>query len=270
VTSNGLSLSDTIASGGELPLSLTVSGNLLYVLNGGGSGNITGFIVANDGTLSPISDSTRNLSNDGVGAAPGPAQISFTPDGRQLIVTEKATNLIVTYQVGQDGRPSTATAHASEGETPFGFDFSKRNTLIVAEAFGGAAGASTASSYAVNSGNLQTVSATVATQQTAACWLVVNGNSKYAYTTNTGSSTVTGYAVANDGSLSLLNADGVTGHTTPGGRPIDASFSRNSQYLYVLSGGTNTVTAFQVSADGSLTSLGDVNVPAGSVGIAAQ
>jgi 6-phosphogluconolactonase (cycloisomerase 2 family) len=270
VTSNGLSLSDTIASGGELPLSLTVSGNLLYVLNGGGSGNITGFIVANDGTLSPISDSTRNLSNDGVGAAPGPAQISFTPDGRQLIVTEKATNLIVTYQVGQDGRPSTATAHASEGATPFGFDFSKRNTLIVAEAFGGAAGASTASSYAVNSGNLQTVSATVATQQTAACWLVVSGNSKYAYTTNTGSSTVTGYAVANDGSLSLLNADGVTGYTTPGGRPIDASFSRNSQYLYVLSGGTNTVTAFQVSADGSLTSLGDVNVPAGSVGIAAQ
>ncbi len=270
VSNQGLSLSDTIASGGELPLSLTVSGNLLYVLNGGGSGNITGFTIANNGELSPISDSTRNLSNDGVGVAPGPAQISFTPDGRQLIVTEKATNLILTYQVGQDGRPSTATAQASEGETPFGFEFSKRNTLIVSEAFGGAAGASAVSSYTFNDDNLQTVSASVPTHQTAACWLVVTGNGKYAYTTNTGSSTVTGYAVANDGSLSLLDADGVTGHTTPGGSPIDAALSRNSQYLYVLSGGTNTVTAFEVRADGSLTSIGDINIPAGSVGIAAR
>ena len=270
VSSNGLSLSDTIASGGERPLSLTLSGNLLYVLNGGGSGNITGFTIANNGELSPIADSTRYLSNDGVGAAPGPAQISFTPDGRQLIVTEKATNLILTYQVGRDGRPSTATTQASEGETPFGFDFSKRGTLIVSEAFGGAAGASAASSYALNGGNLQTVSASVPTQQTAACWLVVTGNGKYAYTTNTGSSNVTGYAVANDGSLSLLDADGVTGHTTPGGSPIDAALSHNSQYLYVLSGGTNTITAFEVGADGSLTSIGDANIPAGSVGMAAR
>jgi 6-phosphogluconolactonase (cycloisomerase 2 family) len=270
VSNQGLSLSDTIASGGELPLSLTVSGNLLYVLNGGGSGNITGFMIANNGELSPIADSTRHLSNEGVGAAPGPAQISFAPDGHQLIVTEKATNLILTYQVGQDGRPSTATAQASAGETPFGFEFSKRNTLIVSEAFGGAAGASAVSSYALNDGNLQTVSASVPTHQTAACWLVVTGNGKYAYTTNTGSSTVTGYAVANDGSLGLLDGDGVTGHTTPGGAPIDAALSRNSQYLYVLSGGTNTVTAFEVGADGSLTSIGDVNIPAGSVGIAAR
>src|SRR5881409_1809742 len=49
VTPAGLVLTSRVPSGGTLPISLTVHGNLLYVLNGGGSGNIAGFALDNGG-----------------------------------------------------------------------------------------------------------------------------------------------------------------------------------------------------------------------------
>jgi 6-phosphogluconolactonase (cycloisomerase 2 family) len=252
-----------------MPISLTVHGNLLYVLNAGGSGNITGFTV-DRGQLTPLAGSTQPLSNGGVGSAPGPAQISFTPDGQQLVVTEKASNSILTYAIGAGGLASAPTVHPSAGMTPFGFAFNRRGYLIVSEAFGGAPDASAASSYALGGSDLQVISPSVPTHQTAACWVVVTGNGKYAYTTNTGSGSVSGYQVGRDGSLTLLDADGVTGDTGPGSMPTDAALSVGSRYLYVLNSGTHTVAAFQVNGDGSLAPLGEVSIPAGAVGIAAR
>jgi 6-phosphogluconolactonase (cycloisomerase 2 family) len=267
---NTLHLTDTIGSGGVQPISLTSHGNWLYVLNAGDGGNITGFRLNRNGLLHPIPRSTQYLSNGGVGDAPGPAQVAFTPNGRQLVVTEKGSNQILTYDVRRSGHASAPVVTASEGMTPFGFDFTPDGVLIVSEAFGGAADASAASSYGFNQGNLEAISSSVPTNQTAACWVVVTPDGKYAYTTNTGSSSVSGFEVSPSGSLELLDADGVTGQTGDGSSPIDAIFSSNGATLYVLSGGTNTVTAFHVAADGSLTNLGSVSVPAGSVGITAN
>ncbi len=269
-TGSNLRLVNTVASGGEQPISLTVQGRLLYVLNAGGSGNITGFFIGGNGRLTPIPHSTQHLSNNGVGDAPGPAQVSFTPNGRQLVVTEKASNQILTYAVRRSGQAAEAVVTTSEGLTPFGFDFTPRGHLIVSEAFGGAVDASTASSYSFSHGQLEVVSSSVPTNQTAACWVVITQDGQYAYTTNTGSSSVSGFQVSPNGSLELLDADGRTGETGPGSRPIDAIISSDGQTLYVLNGGTDTVTAFRIAADGSLTNLGDVSIPAGSVGITAR
>ena len=266
---DSLSLVDTIPSNGEMPISLSHHGRRLVVLNAGGSGNISAFTVGPRGSLRPIAGATQPLSNGGVGPAPGPAQVSFTPNGRQLVVTEKASNLILTYDMTKDGF-EPPVAHASAGQTPFGFGFGHRNTLIVSEAFGGAAGASALSSYTVATESIQNVTASAATHQTAACWVVVTGNGRYAYTTNTGSGSVSGYDIGRDGSLTLLDADGRTGDTGAGSSPIDASLSRNSQYLYVLNAGTDTISAFAINQDGSLNWLGDVAVPATSVGLAAR
>jgi 6-phosphogluconolactonase (cycloisomerase 2 family) len=263
-----LRLVATVPSGGDMPISLTFDGRRrLVVLNAGGSGNVAGFIVAPNGGLRPMAGATQPLSNGGVGPTPGPAQVSFTPNGRQLVVTEKATNMILTYAVRKDGI-DPPIAHPSAGQTPFGFAFGHRNTLIVSEAFGGAADASALSSYRVGQGVLTTISPSAATHQTAACWVVVTGNGKYTYTTNTGSASVTGYAIDRDGRLTLLDADGRTGET--GQTPIDAALSSHSQYLYVLNAGSDTVSAFAVERDGSLTALGEIPVAATSVGIAAR
>ncbi len=263
-----LVLADTVPSGGDMPISLAFDGRRrLVVVNAGGSGNVAGFVVMPNGGLRLMAGATQPLSNGGVGAAPGPAQVSFTPNGRQLVVTEKATNLILTYDVRKDSI-DPPVAHPSAGQTPFGFAFGHRNTLIVSEAFGGAADASALSSYRVGTGTVTNITPSAATHQTAACWVVVTGNGKYTYTTNTGSASVTGYAIGKDGALTLLDADGRTGET--GTTPIDAALSSHSQYLYVLNAGSDTVSVFAVESDGSLTALGEVPVAATSVGIAAR
>src|SRR6266700_8009442 len=69
----GLSLASRTASGGTLPISLTVHGNALYVLNAGGAGNISGFTVGTTGELTPIPGSIQPFSGTNV----GPAQVSF-------------------------------------------------------------------------------------------------------------------------------------------------------------------------------------------------
>jgi 6-phosphogluconolactonase (cycloisomerase 2 family) len=266
----GLALThlDTVGSGGVLPISVTVQGALLYVLNAGDAshaGNVTGFRIAGDGGLHAIPGSTRPLSAPSV----GPAQVQFSPNGRVLLVTEKNTNLIDTYTVGPSGLATGPVTHPSAGQTPFGFDIS-RSRLVVSEAFGGAPDASAVSSYRLgNDGSLQVISGSVPTTETAACWVVVTGDGRYAYATNTGSASVSGYGIRPNGAVRLLDADGKTGHT--GAAPIDAALAAGSGFLYTNDSSGHDISAFVVNHDGSLTPVpGASGLPAGAIGLAAR
>jgi 6-phosphogluconolactonase len=264
---NSLKLVDVVDSGGLTPISLALNERLLYVLNAGGSGNITGFTIGKNGKLSALNGSTQPLSNGGAGAAPGPAQISFDSDGSVLVVTEKATNLIDTYQVRR-GRAQASVTHPSAGQTPFGFAFDKAEHLIVSEAFGGATGVSALSSYKIHENKFELISASVGTTQTAACWVVISKNGKYAYTTNAGSGSISSYRIGKKGDLTLLEAQ--VGLTGTGSSPIDMAISNNGQFLYALNSGASTISAFRVQADGGLVLLGEVNTPDGAVGLEAR
>lgn len=254
-----------VPSGGEQPISLAVHGDLLYLLNAGGSGGIAGFRIDRDGTPSAIPGSARPLGS----AAAGPAQIAFTPDGRVLVVTEKATSSITTYVVGADGVAGEPRTFSSAGQTPFGFNFNQRGDLVVSEAAGGAPGASSASTYRVErDGTLQLVSGAVATTQSAACWIAISPNGSYAFTTNTGSGTVSRLAVGPGGTLELDDpAAGVTG---AGSRPQDAAFTTGGRFLYVRND-AGSVGAFRVGSGGALTHIGDFGpLPAGANGLVAR
>jgi 6-phosphogluconolactonase len=188
---DNVSLTDVARSRGVNPISLTVHGRLLYVLNAGDAttpANIHGFLVLFD-ELVPLPGSSRPLS----AASPGPAQIEFTPNGRHLVVTEKDTNRIVSYRVGRFGNASGPNARPSAGQTPFGFAFDRRGRLIVSEAFGGAPDASVLSSYRIAAdGTISAIDPNVATTETAACWVVVTKDGRYTYATNTGSNSISG------------------------------------------------------------------------------
>lgn len=268
IEENGLSLVGSFPSGGQQPTSLTVDRRLLYVLNAGDSGNITGFSIERNGSLTPLANSTRPLS----GAATQPAQVSFSPDGDLLVVTERATQLIDTYTVGRDGLANGPISTRSSGVTPFGFAFGKRNQLIVSEANAGTPNGSTASSYILDdSGSLQLVSGSVATLQTAACWVVVTSNGRYAYTSNAGSGTISGFRISRSGSLTMLNSDGRTGVTGDNTGPVDMALSDDNRFLYVRNGRTGTIGAFVVRIDGSLQPLPSVGtLPPNAAGLAAR
>ncbi|OZG71650.1 hypothetical protein BTA51_20460 [Hahella sp. CCB-MM4] len=248
VSRHGLKLVDVEPSGGDRPVSLAVDGDLLYVLNAG-SDSISGFTLNEKGDLSPLADSTRSLS--GVGTAP--AQISFTPWGDALVVTEKATNLISVFLLDDEGLPGNAVLNASEGVTPFGFGFDRRGHLLVSEAAGGAPEASSVSSYRINrQGSLEVISGAVASTQTAACWLLVSKNGRVAFTTNTGSSTLSAYDIRRNGKISLKQEDGVAANTLAGSRPIDMAQSGNGRFVYALSAAGGSISAFYVNHRGQL------------------
>jgi 6-phosphogluconolactonase (cycloisomerase 2 family) len=257
----GLELQDTIASGGVQPISLTVHGHVLYVLNAGGSGNVTGFAIRYD-TLAPLAGSTQPL---GAGSS-GPAQVSFSPNGKTLIVTEKASSTIDTYAV-EHGIAGAPVVTAATGGTPFGFDFDKRGDVLTSNAAG------SASSYAVaKNGSLSVISGAVSTAgQAAPCWLVTSKDGRYAYTANAGSGTISGFAVAHDGSLSLLDVSGITGNLGAGSHPLDEIVGRDGKFLHVLVDGNHTVGTFRIDRGGGLTWVGAAGVlPAGDVGLAAS
>ena len=111
------------------------------------------------------------------------------------------------------------------------------------------------------------MTASAPTTQAAACWLVVTGNGRYAFTANAASDSISSFAIDQDGSLTLVAAQAAhstAAHTT------DMALSRNSQFLYTVDGGTRTISAFHVTADGHLMRLAGANIPTGAAGLAAR
>lgn len=265
VSGGGLHWKSTVASGGTMPISVTVHDDLVYVLNAGGSGNISGFTLDDDGGLHPLANSTRPLSSPNA----APAQISFAQDGAVLVVTEKMTNKIISYTVSGDGSPGSMHMLPSANATPFGFAVGMGGMLYVSEAAGGAPGASTVSSYHVGTnGMISLIEGPVSAGQTAACWVALTNNEKYVYATNTGSNNVSAFATASDGMLDVLSGSAESMNISG---PIDAALSNNSKFLYVLNAGNESIAAMAVNNDGSLEFLQTVSgLPDGAAGLAAK
>jgi 6-phosphogluconolactonase len=256
-----------VASGGTRPVSITVQGDLVYVLNAG-SDDVTGFYLKENGQLYPIPNSRRALS----GKATAPAQIRFSPDGRSMVVTEKATNIISTFPVNY-GYLGDRISNPSSGNTPFGFAFDRRGNLLVSEAAGGPPNISSISSYDIlRNSKLQSITPSAkTTNQLAACWVIVSKNGKYAYTSNTASGTISGFSIKPNGMLTGITPDGITGNTGKGSGPIDMIISRNGQYLSALSSRNGTIANFRVEANGSLKPAPTLsNIPTSSNGLVAR
>lgn len=249
-----------IVDAGDQPLSLTISGNLLYALDGSvAEQGILGFRIAADGTLTELPNSFRMLSSPI--AVPG--EISFSPDGRALLVTHKTTNVLLSPQnaidaftVGDDGYASAMPLrNASFGLRPFSLAFRGDGRLIVVEAFNAAPNMSAASSYQLNpDGTLTVISGSVANLQTDICWVVITNDGRYAYTANFGSGTISSYRFALSGVLTLIN--GAAASLGDMSQPVDTSLSADGRYLYQLLRGTGAVAAFRIEQNGSLTALG--------------
>ncbi len=250
-------------SGGSMPISVTISDDVVYVLNAGAVPNISGFRLTDEGQLVPIPGSQNNLSGT------APAQVSFNKDGSLLAVTEKGSNMVETFIVN-DGVAKHGYTAVSSGQTPFGFSFTRKNRIVVSEASGGAAGQTTVSSYSLGETGIVTpLTSALATTQTSACWVAITRNGKYAFTANTGSGTISSLSVEDDGSLKLIAASAAS--TGAGSSPADLAFSKGDVYLYSLNGGAGTITGFSVRNGGALRTSSTVSgLPRGAAGLAAR
>lgn len=253
-----------VASGGKAPISLTVFGNLLYALNSASPARINAFSIGSSGTLTPLANSARRMSVSN----PKPAQVQFSNNGSVLVVAERMTSKVDTYTVGANGLATGPNVQNSNGIGPFGFASDSAGHLIVSEVR-----ASAVSSYSVSSsGTITVITGSLRDFGKAACWIANTSNpafpTQYSYTTNTGSATISGFAIAANGNLSLLNANGKTFILPTGADPLDEVISDDNNYLYVLEGTFGGVVGLQIHSDGSLTQVASVTgTPSSSYGM---
>lgn len=251
----------TIGSGGEFPVSITVRRGLLYVLNARGGGSIQGYLRFG-GFLIKVPAWHRNLGFDPNPASEftsTPGQIAFSPEGSKLIVTTKGDGQsIEVFPLGPFGTPSAPVVTPDPGNVPFAIAFDQRGRAVIAEA-----GPSALVTYKINQDATLTFVSRTTTGQAATCWVTTTG--RHVYASNAGSATVSSYA----------DRHGIlTGGTTTGTDPgtVDSSASPDGRFLYVQAGGIGSVDEYKIGHDGALTEIGSVTVPdaVGGEGIAAS
>jgi 6-phosphogluconolactonase len=270
VDGSKLLLVDKAVSGGAEPNAVAQHGNLVYVLNVGGSSNVVGFRLNAGGQLRKIPNSTRFLTTNNSEAA----SLAFSPDGQFLVVTERATNNIDVFHVQDDGTLGPIVVNPSPDPGAFSVSFAPNGAVLVSETGPtGGNNASAISSYSViANGTLSPISTGVATLGNANCWNAVTPNGQFVYVSNAGSSTISGFAISAAGRLTPIGST-VVGTNPSGSTNLDITVSADGKFVYTLNSGTGTIGIFAIQSDGTLNSLGDaggLSESAGFNGIAAN
>ena len=249
-----LQLASVVSSGGVLPVSIAVHGDLVYVANAGpADSNYTGFRLAPSGSLTPVPNSTVALPS-----AAQPGDVLFNSTGTKLIGTRVGTSQIDSFTVGLNGRLTAApgSPFTAQGVGPFGSQFRPFNPdqLFVSNAHNGT-GLGTVSAFTDSrAGVLSSIgSSPVPDQQTAPCWVTISPDGRYLFAVNTGSGTISRYSIAPGGSLTLLGSTTVSANGGVGA--VDPGISPDGRYLYVNESKADAVGSFAISSDGNLTEL---------------
>ena len=304
VRADKLELASTVPSGGEKPVSITVNRGLVYVLNSGEFDNrlttngedglenctsgqlpsITGFRVTPAGVLTQIPGSTRLLTG---AAESGCAQVSFTPDGTMIVVTERiggrsepeppgdtAKGAILTFPVRADGTLGTVSITEPTSNGPFGFTFTRDGKMLMTEQNGAFdnIGGGTVTSYRLATGGsvpdpflnpaggrpVIPIGDLEKTESTDPCWIVLTNDQRLAFVSSA-IGQISSFSVAFDGQMTLLHraatsADGEDdANDLIGFGVTDLALSRDSRYLYQLHSFEGKVYVFLVNPNGTLT-----------------
>jgi 6-phosphogluconolactonase len=247
-----------VSSGGTLPDSVAVFGDLVYVANSGASSNYTGFRLRPNGRLDPIPGSTVTLAAN---AAPG--DVLFNGTGTKLVGTEVGPSRIDSFTVGSDGRLTAApgSPFPAQGLGPFGSEFRPTNPdqLFVSNAHNTAPNSGTVSAFRDHrNGRLSPVSGSpFADGQMAPCWVEISHDGQFLFTVNTATGSVSSYQIAANGALTLLGSTPISGAKVGA---VDARLSPDGGFLYVDESAVGKVAAFTVSG-GSLTELSSSPFP---------
>jgi hypothetical protein len=255
VQGDHLSRRQVISTGGAFPVSVTSHGNTVYVLNARDGGSVQGYLRLGSRLVKVASWHRRlnlPITADASEFTHTPGQVTFTPDGRHLIVTTKAsTNAIEVFGVDPlGGLSATPATTVVDGAVPFAVDFDSAGRLVVAEA-----GPNAVATFTLGHNGTLTQVSSVATGQAATCWIV--GTDGVFYASNAGSGSVT----AVDDTHGALTAQG---NTATAAGSVDAAISSDGHRLYVRGGAAGTLVSFTIGHGGKLTPAASVTVPAGA------
>ncbi len=260
-----------VASGGFIPVSLAVSGDLLYVLNAGGRGAVATFAMREHGALEQIGSLDLNLAPQATAPpfdqVPAPGQVGVDALARHLIVTHAGGQEVLVAELDDRGVPvGPIVSTRTPGAGTFSFGVTRYGTLLVAEA-----ASASVSAFDPPTGiePLVATASAVGTGQAASCWIIVHDNG-FAFVANTGSSTLSRYRYTRTGHLELDQA--VAAST--GAAPTDLTFANDGGFLYSLDAASGDISGFAIDAySGTLTPVetqGGLPASAGIQGIASR
>ena len=255
---------EQISSGGVFPNSVASHGDLVSVLNAGGSGTVAEF-RSFAGQLVALPNQVRSLGLNNTTPPDfvhGAGQVGYTPDGQHLVVTTKhSTDSYEVFSVSPFGSlGANPVVTAADNAVPFAFNFDAAGNLVGVEA-----STSSLSTYRVNADGTLTSLGTVSDGAKALCWL--SSADGYFFGDNAGSATVSSFTESSGGAPVLVNATAASAHAGT----TDSTISPDGSTLYVMSGGAGTLDVYRIGAAGSLTPVETLfTVPVASEGIAAN
>lgn len=249
---------------GAQPVSLAVVDHTVFVANtgtaatqpgdcsitSGGGSNYTGFHLDERGQLTPLANATYCVP-----PGSGLGDVLLSPNGRHLLGVRVNPSLIDSFDVDEAGEltVSPGSPFAAQAAGPFGSSFRPTNSaqVFVSNAHAGPNAGSVSAYTVARNATLTPVSGSpFPDQQTAPCWLAISSDGRYLFAVNTASQTVSSFAIAADGTLTLLGA----AQSHVGGTITDVALTRSGRLLYVLQGGATAVTGFSAQG-GALTEL---------------
>lgn len=258
-----------VGSGGLIPVSVASSDGLLYVLNAGGAGAVSTFVIGRAGQLTPLGTYGLGLANatslpfDQINA---PGQVGVDALARRLVVTHGGGRELLVAALDDQGLPAgPLTSTSTPGLVPFAFDVTRHGAILVAEAASG----SVSSFEPPADGPLMAKTAALSSGQAATCWILAH-DSGYVYTANTGSDSISLYRVSRTGELVLVESAAASA----GDGPADITFAGGGRFLYSLNPLSGDISGFAIApGNGHLRPVerqGGLPAAAGIQGIAAR
>ncbi len=228
--------------------------------NTAGANTVAGFARQADGRLTPLAGSPFQAGGAGTGSGlASQGAIQVTSDGRYVIAADAGSNQISVLRIQHDGalKPVSHGVVSSGGTTPVSV---AEHSGLVYVANAGAGGSNYTGFTLSGGGRLRPLAgSTVALPDDAQPGDVLfNSTGRNLIGTRVGTSLIDGFSVGRDGRLSAA-AGSPFAAQGPGPfgsefRPTDAS------QLFVSNAhgpaGDGTVSAFNVTADGALSSIG--------------
>ena len=247
-------LVDQETTGGAFPVAVAEHNGTVYVLNAGGNGAIVAFRADGLGHLSQIPNSTAHLTATNSGGS----SISVSPNGRTLVVIEKAPENIDTFPINPDGTLGTVVTNHSVTAGIFATVFTPGGQLIVSEDQPDGTDVSSISSYTINAnGTITAISQSIPSFGDGNCWNAITPNGKFVYADNSATSTIAGFSVGSNGALTPIGGTIVASYPAATTN-LDMVVSGDGNYLYTLNSGTGSVGIYSINSDGTLGNPGDI------------
>ena len=180
------------------------------------------------------------------GGGAGGSSIAISPDGRFLLVIERIAGNLDAIPVNADGSLGSIVRTPSFPGAFTGI-FTRNGDAIVAQA--GSASTSAVSSYSLNAttGSFSPISRNVLTFGAASCWSVLTPHGTRLFTSNTGSSTISGFDVdESSGRVSHIVRTPVASTKPPGGTNLDIAVSSDGRFLFSIDSSAGAVSTLAI------------------------